>query len=79
MEKLSRILKEANSEIKSLRGIIPSKTTRTYSVTATKLNMRQYMSSELESMGTIDYGTKVNIVDISNPLWYKVSLDVNFY
>lgn len=30
-------------------------------------------------MGTIDYDTKVNIVDTSNPLWYKVSLEVNFY
>lgn len=79
VEKLSRRLKETNSEIESLRGIIPSKTTGTYSVTATKLNMRQDASSELESMGTIDYGTKINIVDTSNPLWYKVSLDVNFY
>ena len=79
VDKLSRKLKETNSEIESLRGIIPSKSTGTYSVTATKLNMRQDASIELESMGTIDYGTKVNVVDTSNPLWYKVVLDKNSY
>ncbi len=79
VDKLSRKLKETNNELSNLRTLIPQKSNGTYTVTATRLNMRQDASSDLEAMGTLAYGTKIKVVDTSNPLWYKVSLDTKDY
>lgn len=79
IDKLNRKLRESNREIDSLEKLIPQQSTGIFTVTATKLNMRQDASEDLESMGTLDYGTKLNVIDTSNPLWYKVSLDLNGY
>lgn len=79
VDKLSRKLKESDAELAKLVELIPQKSTGTYIVTATRLNMRQDASTDLEAIGTIAYGTKLNIVDTSNPLWYKVELDITGY
>lgn len=79
IEKLNRKIKESNIEINSLEKLIPKQSSGTFTVTATKLNMRQDASEELESMGTLDHGTKINIIDTSNPLWYKATIDLSEY
>lgn len=46
-------------------------------VTASDLNMRQDASENLEPIGVMIQNSDVEAVDTSNPLWYKVKLDLS--
>ena len=72
-------LDESNKKVDDLEKLMPKKTTGTFTVTASELNIRQDASEELENIGTIKYGSKVNVIDTSDPLWFKVSLDLGGY
>ncbi|MFJ7727877.1 PhnD/SsuA/transferrin family substrate-binding protein [Neobacillus sp. NPDC097160] len=45
-------------------------------VNATQLNIREGAGLQFEPIGTVTLGSIVDIVDTSNPLWYKVKIDV---
>ena len=72
-------LNKSNQKVDSLEKLMPKKNTGTFTVTASQLNIRQDASEELENIGTINYGSKVNVVDTSDPLWFKVSLNLKDY
>lgn len=79
VQKLNIKLKDTNREIVNLESLIPKQNIGEFTVTAAKLNIRQAASIDSEVMGTLNYGTKLNIIDTSNPLWYKVSVDLSTY
>ena len=79
VNELKTNLNESNKKIDSLEKLMPKKSAGTFTVIASELNIRQDASEELENIGTIRYGSKVNVVDTSNPLWYKVQLNLSDY
>lgn len=79
IKKLNTKIKDTNRDIASLEALIPKQNTGEFTVTAAKLNMRQGATIDAEVIGTLNYGTKLNVIDTSNPLWYKVSVDLGGY
>lgn len=79
VQKLNTKLKDTTREIGNLESLIPKQSTGEFTVTAARLNMRQAPNMDAEVMGTLNYGTKLNVIDTSNPLWYKVTIDLGGY
>lgn len=79
VENLNNEVKDANSNIETLQSLIPKKDKGDYFVKAARLNMRQGPSMDDIVIGTLNYATSVNVIDTSNSLWYKVSLDLSSY
>lgn len=79
VDTLETKVNDSNKQIETLQTMLPKQSTGVYSVKATKLNMRKGPSTDDIVLGTLDYGTKINITDTSDPLWYKVSLDLSKY
>lgn len=76
---LQNDLNDANSNIEKLQSMMPKQGTGNYTVKATKLNMRLGPSIDEVVIGTLSYGTAITVVDTSNSMWYKVSLDLSDY
>ncbi|MEF9951029.1 MAG: PhnD/SsuA/transferrin family substrate-binding protein [Clostridium sp.] len=75
--KLNSKLAESETEVLSLKRLVPKKTEGYYYVSSTTLNARKQPQNNSESIGVLYYGTRVKITDTSNPLWYKASFDLS--
>lgn len=74
--RLNTKLSESENEVISLKRIVPKKTVGDYYVSSTTLKMRIQPKEDADSIGVLYYGTKINVTDTSNPLWYKATLDL---
>jgi ABC-type phosphate/phosphonate transport system substrate-binding protein len=70
-------IKKLNRELQVTKMMIPPKTAGAFYVTATELNVRIQPSTDNESIGTVAYGTKIDVIDTSNPLWYKLRINTS--
>ena len=59
--------------------MLPNRSAGEYFVQASQLNIRKGPSTDFDTIGTVEYGTQVKIVDASNPEWYKVSISLSEY
>lgn len=79
VNKLNNDLNIANNEIEKLQSLVPKKEKGTYFVNASRLNMRLGPSLNDVIIGTLNYGSSINVVDTSNAFWYKVMIDTSKY
>lgn len=76
---LENQIKQVSNELKETKKMLPTNNVGEYFVKASKLNIRKGPSADFDKIGTVEYGTKIQVIDTSNSDWYKVKVVLDGY